>query len=122
MISDETVLDFVAAVFKSVWALELLLALKRDPTRAWRAADIIRELRSSQTVATEALHNLVAAGLVTADDNGNYRYRAGSPVIDEIVAALEKLYAVKPTAVIERIVSSPNTKLQILSDAFRIKE
>jgi predicted transcriptional regulator len=122
MIPEDTVLDFAGALFRSVWALELLLALKRRGERSWPAPDIVRELRGSRVVVDEALNNLIAAGLVVQEDTGGYRYRAGSPAADELVIELEKLYAAKPTAVIRKIVTSPSTKLQILSDAFRIKE
>ena len=64
MIAEETLLDFAGALFKSVWALVLLLALKHPADRSWQTSDIIKELRGSQVVVTEALSNLVAAGLV----------------------------------------------------------
>lgn len=122
MIPEETVLNFSGALFRSVWALELLLALKQDPDRRWLTSDIIRELRGSQVVATDALNNLIASGLVIQDDSGRYRYQPGSTALDEMVVELEKLYALKPTSVIRKIITSPSVKLQILSDAFRIKE
>lgn len=122
MHSEEDVLGFAAALFKSVWALELLLTLRRGRDRAWLESELIKELRSSQVVVVEALNNLVAAGLVVEEEGGHYRYHAGSPAIDELVVELEKLYATKPTAVIREIVSTPNIKLKLLSDAFRIKE
>ena len=122
MISEDAVLSFAAALFKSVWALELLLTLRRGHDRAWTADELIRELRSSQVVIAEALNNLVAAGLVVEEEGGRYRYQAGTPAMDEMVDELEKLYATKPTAVIREIVTTPNMKLKILSDAFRIKE
>jgi hypothetical protein len=122
MITEDAILDFAAASFKSVWALELLLVLKRDPARAWHAEETIRELRSSQRVVAEALSNLMAAQLAVQDETGRYRYRPGTGGVDEMVAALEIFYATKPAAVIRAIVTSPNRKLQILSDAFRFKE
>ena len=121
MSSEEDVLDFAGASFRSVWALELLLTLRRSTERSWAAGEIIKELRSSQVVVIEALNNLMAAGLVVQEDTGAYRYAAAGPN-DEIIGELERLYAVKPTSVMRKIVTSPNTKLQILSDAFRIKE
>ena len=117
MISEDAVLSFAAALFKSVWALELLLMLRRGAARAWGADELIRELRSSQVVIAEALNNLVVE-----EEGGRFRYQGGTPVMEETVAALESLYAAKPTAVIREIVTTPNMKLKILSDAFRIKE
>jgi predicted transcriptional regulator len=121
MNSEETILEFAGASFRSVWALELLLMLRRTRERSWTAGEIIKELRSSRVVVIEALNNLMVAGLVIQQDDGDYRYGAiGNTEV--LVGELEALYAVKQTAVIHRIVNSPNTKLQILSDAFRIKE
>jgi len=122
MIPEDEVLRFAAGMFKSVWALELLLTLRRGRDRSWLSGELIKELRSSQVVIVEALSNLVVAGLVVEEEGARFRYHAGSPAIDEMVAEVEKLYATKPTVVMREIVTTPNLKLKILSDAFRIKE
>jgi hypothetical protein len=122
MISEDAVLDFAALAFKSVWALELFLLLKQEPARAWSADEIIRDLRSSQGVVAEALGNLIDVRLAAQDTGDCYRYQAAAAGLDEMINAVEKLYATKPAAVIRAIVTSPNRNLQILSDAFRFKE
>lgn len=121
MPSETDVLQFCAAVFKSVWALELLLTLRNTPELSWRAADLIKELRCSSGVVADSLDNLTAAGLVVEDD-GRFRYRSGDARLDEMAAALQELYATKPTAVIREIMTTPNMKLKLLSDAFRINK
>lgn len=120
MNSEADILEYAGASFRSVWALELLLLLRRS-ARSWTPADIIKELRSSRVVVIEALNNLTAAGLAVQEDGDAYRYAAIGPV-EQTIAELERLYAVKPTLVMRSIVNSPNSKLQMLSDAFRIKE
>jgi hypothetical protein len=122
MIAEEKALTFAADLIQSVWALELLIVLKRDPARYWSADELIRELRGSQVVVADALNNLRAAGLAVENGGSRYRYHPVSPVMDELVSELVKLYALKPTTVTRAIVTSPNRKLQMLSDAFRIKE
>ena len=122
MIAEDDVLRFAAGLFKSVWALELLLTLRRGRDRAWLSEELIKELRSSQVVIIEALSNLLVAGLVVEEQGGRFRYHVANPGIDEMVGALEALYATKPTVVMREIVTTPNLKLKILSDAFRIKE
>lgn len=121
MRSEDEILDFAGASFRSVWALELLLTLRRGRDRLWQASEMIKELRSSRVVVIEALNNLIAAGLAIEEDGGGYRYSATGET-DEAIGELEQLYSIKPTLVMRQIVNSPNTKLQILSDAFRIKE
>lgn len=121
MNSEEANLEFAGASFRTVWALELLLTLRRTRERSWTADEIIKELRCSRVVVIEALNNLMVAGLVVQEDNGDYRY-GGTGHVDSLVGEIEVLYAVKPAAVIRRIVNTPNAKLQLLSDAFRITE
>jgi predicted transcriptional regulator len=120
MKSESEVLEYAGASFRSVWALELLLLLRRS-ARSWTPADIIKELRSSRVVVIEALNNLTAAGLAVREERDEYRYAAVGHA-EQLIAELERLYAVKPTLVMRSIVNSPNSKLQMLSDAFRIKE
>lgn len=121
MTSEAEILEFAGASFRSVWALELLLMLRRTRNRNWGASEILKELRSSQVVVVEALNNLIAAGLVIEEDCARYRYNA-SGRLEEAISDLDRLYELKPAVVMRQIVNSPNTKLQILSDAFRIKD
>jgi hypothetical protein len=120
--TEEELLVFAAASFRSVWTLELLLLLKRNREQSWRADDLVRELRSSDVVVSEGLTNLMNAGLVVESETGVYRYQATSPHVEEIVNDLERMYAAKPTSVIRAIVTAPSEKLRILSDAFKLKE
>jgi hypothetical protein len=39
-----------------------------------------------------------------------------------VVADIERTYAVKPITLVKAIMSAPNQKLRMFSDAFRIKE
>lgn len=122
MASEADILEFAGASFRSVWALELLLMLRRTRDRNWGTAEILRELRSSQVAVIEALDNLTVAGLVAAEEGERYRYSATGR-LEEAVSELAQLYALKPAVVMRQIVNSPsNAKLQILSDAFRIKD
>ena len=122
MASEGDILDFAGASFRSVWALELLLMLRRTRERNWDAAEILRELRSSQVAVIEALDNLIVAGLVVEEEGARYRYSATGR-LEDAVGELAQLYALKPAVVMRQIVNSPsNAKLQILSDAFRIKD
>ena len=122
MTSEADILEFAGASFRSVWALELLLMLRAKRERNWEPDEILKELRSSEVVVVEALNNLITAGLVVAEEGARYRYNATGR-LEEAVGELARLYALKPAVVMRQIVNSPNNaKLQILSDAFRIKD
>jgi hypothetical protein len=120
MVPEETVLAFAAGSLESVWALELLLLLKRHSERPWSREDLIRELRGSQSVVRAGLDNLARAALLVEDEDGRFRFQAASKQMNELVEELESLYALKPATVIRSIMMPENKKLQILSDAFKI--
>jgi hypothetical protein len=119
---DPDVLAFVSASIASVWELELLLLLHREPARCWTPAEIDRQLRASTTVVGSALRRLAAAELVAQPAREQFQYGPANPRVHDIVAALDRAYRTNPISVIKAIVGAPGTKLQIFPDAFRFKE
>lgn len=126
-LSDDA-LTLLRSSVRSVWALELLLLLRRDPERSWSAEALIRELRGSAVVVEEALASLTAAGLVidsggggSSGSGGVYGYRPAAPVLDQWVQEIVDAYALRPSAVIRQIFSAPGSKVQIFADSFRFR-
>ena len=120
--TEDEVLEFVQKSIKSLWALEMLLLLRRERQRAWAAGSLVRELRSSDSAVAEALAGLRNAGFVTASPDGTYRYEPASPQLEDVAARIERLYAERPLTMAKVIMSAPNEKLRIFSDAFRLKD
>jgi hypothetical protein len=107
---------------RSIWDLEVLLLVQRGASRLWGIDDIVRELRGSQRVVTDALLALKAAGLVAEDSPGQYRYAPASLDIDEAARQLQQAYAAFPVAVAEAIYRAPNRQIRDFADAFRLKK
>jgi predicted transcriptional regulator len=120
--TEDDVLTFAASSMSSLWSLELLLFLKKGAGQTRTPDELIRELRSSQTVVADVLVALRERGLVAESEPGRWRYQPATDRLDVVVDELEKLFAVKPAAVIRAIVTAPDRKLRLLSDAFKIKE
>jgi hypothetical protein len=120
-LTEQDVLNFVAQSVRSLWALEVLLLLRRDRLKVWSVGELVRETRSSQTAVGDALAMLTAAGFV-AEDNGVHRYWPVSPALETVASEIEALYAAKPTAVIKAILTTPDNKLRTFSDAFKLKD
>jgi len=120
-VTEEDVLAFIRASISSVWALELLLLLKRNERRSWRANELVTELRSSSTAIKDALGVLRTAGVV-GEENGLYRYQPASPALDEMIVEVAKVYALKPLVVVKTIAMAPNEKLRIFANSFKLKE
>ena len=119
--TEEDILAFIRTCIPSVWALELLLALRRSPNKAGTCDEMVKELRSSTVAVRDAIAGLQKAGLVV-EEGGLCSYRPASPAIDQIAANIEKLYAVKPAAVVKAIVTAPNERLHLFADSFRLKD
>ena len=118
--SDHDLLAFITSSFRSVWALELLLLLKRDP-RPWERSELVTTLRASELVVTKALDSLLAAGLASIDGNAA-RYMPVKDQVAEDVERTERLYAARPDAVRRAIVSASSGGLTAFADAFRLRK
>jgi hypothetical protein len=117
--SDEDVLRFIAASFPSVWALELLLALKREH-RVWTRAELLESLRASDLVVSKALDALVTAGLASMEGGGAI-YLPVNRQIEECVERAEYLYASRPNKVRRAIVAASASSAAAFANAFKIR-
>jgi hypothetical protein len=116
---DEDTLSFVAGSFPSVWALELLLALKRADGRCACSA-LIDRMRASELVVSKALDALEAAGLVSIEGDEAV-YLPANKGVAALVDRAENLYRRRPNAVCRAIVSASISGASAFADAFRIR-
>jgi hypothetical protein len=117
--SDEETLRFIAASFTSIWALELLLILKRAGGACTRQ-NLLERLRASELVIAGAVDSLVAAGLISNEaETAIYQ-----PVNRSVAASVEKaeeLYHRRPDAVRRRIINAQTGAAKAFSDAFKFR-
>lgn len=118
--SDEDVLRFIAASFPSVWALELLLALKHE-RRVWTHEELVTALRASDLVVNKSLDALVAAGLASIEGDGAV-YLPVNRDVDACVDRVEQLYRTRPNAVRRTIVSAGTSSATAFADAFKLRK
>lgn len=120
MITPEKLARFVASSFQSIWALELLLILKRE-TGPCSTDELVVTMRASRSVVDKALESLAAAGLVEID--GSYAsYMPHTPDDATLVDETERVYGSRPDRVRRLIVASSYKGLAAFSDAFRLKD
>jgi hypothetical protein len=118
--SPDDLTSFITSSFRSVWALELLLLLKRKAT-AIASEDLVAHMRASSSVVENAQRELVSAGLAIVEGEG-VRYMPVSQQVAALVDQAEELYATSPDRVRRRIVASANPGLAAFSSAFRLKD
>jgi hypothetical protein len=117
--SEDEVLRFIAASFPSVWALELLLALKSE-RRPWTRTELVGTLRASELVVSNAVDALVAAGLAWIDAD-QLTYMPITESVGEFVERAEALYRTRPDAVRRVIISAGTSSAAAFADAFRFR-
>lgn len=120
MVPPNELASFIASSFRSVWALELLLLLKRE-ARAYTADELVALMRASPSVLKSALESLTAAGL-TSPDGDSYGYTPVSPKVSALVDETEQLYQTRPNRVRRLIVASNYKGLAAFAEAFRLKD
>lgn len=108
--------SFVREHMRSVWAVELLLVLRRDAERAWSPEQLVAELRASINLVQDNLAAFERSGLAISGE-GAWRYAAASPVIDALAARLEAAYRERPVTIIN-LIARPDP-VQGLADAFK---
>jgi len=117
--SNEEILRFIAASFPSVWALELLLALRRE-RRPWSQAELVSALRASELVVSRALDALVAAGLASIDNQGAV-YLPVNDELDACIGRTEELYRSHPNVVRRAIIAASSSSATAFADAFKLR-
>jgi hypothetical protein len=115
-LSDPGFLGLVRKHIGSVWALELVLLLRRRPDAIWRTDGLVRELRASGPLIADNLRRLQASGLV-AEDQGVWRFAPATPQLERFCDQLAEAYQTRPVTVINMI-AAPNP-VQDLADAFK---
>ena len=117
--SDEQTLLFIAASFPSVWALELLFAVKRAGGQCTRE-ELVGKLRASDLVVSKALDALEAAGIVSIGKDGAV-YRPANKSVAASVDRAEDLYRRRPNAVCRAIVSASTSSANAFAAAFKLR-
>ena len=120
VIPADELLRFIGSSFRSVWALELLLALKREP-RLWSRHELEAALRASELVVSQSVDALVAAGLASIEGEG-IRYMPVSDQVAACVEGVEELYAARPNAVRRAIIASSASGATAFANAFRLRK
>ena len=114
--------DFILTKVRSVWALEVLLLLRRESSRAWTLNELTKELRSSHAAVTEAMLQFQIAGLIADQGSAGFRYHATGAKDDAIVAQLGEIYSTTPMTLIKEIVTAPRSGIERFADAFKLKK
>jgi DNA-binding FadR family transcriptional regulator len=101
--NDVRLIEFIRGSIPSVWALDLLMVMRRSPARLWSEAELVGELRASEAVVRGVLGRFEADRLVARSARGRYRFEPKSSCLDQLCEALAEAYRDRPHAVMQAI-------------------
>lgn len=104
-----------------IWALELLLVLRRAAPGCLRRDELVQHLRATPTLIDRLLSQFHTSGLIARNDSRAYRFDCATQDISTLREALAVAAEERPIALRDAIISAPNDKLRDLADAFRFK-
>jgi hypothetical protein len=106
---------------ESVEHLEILLLLAAQD-KSWSAAEIFHKIQSSQASVDQRLGALVAAGLLTKDSAGRFRFTPRDEDTRQVVVDLGEAYKTRPVKIIEAIYSRKTDAVRSFADAFKFRK
>jgi hypothetical protein len=115
-------LAFIRSSIPSIWALELLLLLRRAAPGYLTRAELVQHLRATPTLIERLLQKLLVSGLVSSNGDGAYRFECKTSATENLCEALALAADERPIALRDAIIAAPNDKLRDLADAFRFKD
>ena len=118
---DQNLLAFVRKSIPSVWALELLLLLRRAAPGYLRPDELVQLLRATPRLIDRLLAQFIADGLVAKNESGAVRFECIRSELEDLCEQLAQTSESSPVALRDAIISAPSEKLRDFSDAFRFK-
>jgi hypothetical protein len=114
----DDVARFLRAAISSVQQLEVLLFLREERGRAWRADEVGARLRTHAGAASGYLESLHLLGLAAVDGDA-FRYEPGTRA--KLVDQLAELYPTYRTRIVGLIYSEASDDAEAFADAFRLR-
>jgi hypothetical protein len=113
--------SFIGSSFRSIWSLDLVHFLNAEPGRSYSHEELIAALRASESVISQSIASLAAAGLILVD-----RDRITLHIADdrskELIESAIRLYVKSPDKVRRLIISAASPGLTAFADAFRLRK
>jgi hypothetical protein len=117
----EELAEFIRRNIPSIYVLEVLLLIAKNPERRWTVNSVDTELRSNHFLVTNALNHLTNKKLIEFDGDC-YFYRPTSGSENENIKLVIKLATTHFNKLVTAVYSDKIHKIQSLADAFKIKK
>ena len=117
---DPALLTFIRSSIPSIWALELLLLLRRAAPGSLKREEMVQLLRATPLLIDRLIGQFKTSGLVVESESGEVSFSCSGPEIESLCEALAAAAEERPIALRDAIIAAPNERLKDLADAFRL--
>jgi hypothetical protein len=116
--------DFVARFLPTVEHLETFIALRRNTTKSWNAAEVSAELRIPESTAADVLERLASENFLDVKISNEilYRFNPATADLDRAATRCAEFYVRERIAMINLVVTSSLGPLHDFAEAFRLKK
>lgn len=111
---------FLRETVRSIWGLEVLLLLHTTSPKAWNICELTMEIRGSEPLVEDVLKTLCRARVVREVAAGRYTVTLEDSKLAALMSELAILHAEYPVSIVKEILRSPNQKIKVFVDAFKI--
>lgn len=116
--------QFVNQYISSVASLELLLLMRKHPSKRWTKDNLCLELRSNSFHIEYLLNELLISELIQQEKSNSESvyYYTDNTKWEHVISSLEQTYAQKRLSVINLIYMQPVDKIRTFANAFKIRK
>ncbi len=118
---DDGVIKFIQSNLRSIWAIELLVILRRG-RQPWALVTLETELRGSATIARKATADLVRLGFALESSPGVWQYQPMDEARERLAAEIERLHRERPAALARAVYEGTDDAIRSFADAFRFRK
>jgi hypothetical protein len=111
----------VRSSIPSIWALELLLLLRRAAPGYLTRDELVQHLRATPTLIDRLIDQFGASQLIARNPQGAVRFECATAELESLCEQLAMAADQRPIALRDAIISMPSEKLRDFSEAFRLK-
>lgn len=112
---------FISSSFRSIWALDLVQFLYGNFGMSYSKEQLISALRASDSVVTQCIASLSAAGLILVDRE-TVRLHVADEQSKALIEGAIQLYGKSPDKVRRLIISAASPGITAFADAFRLRK
>lgn len=113
---------FIKDKIQTVFRLEVLLLLHREPSTSFTPAEVALELGFERDVAQEQLRSLAALELLVHSNTNEprYRYQPANMATASMVDHLAITYSKRPVPILSLILAERTDRARVFTQAFRL--